>query len=156
MDIYESLFSPGSVLNEKIARQVFEVLPESGPVVAITDRQGHCWPSDSERFAKLSIGESFLRELQTKIDDGAEPVVTTVGDCCVIGAQLATERTNCGYVVIALPQYGPESALANIDLIEIVLNQMGLIAKLIEKNSQLYELQMKHFNTYGQPEVSTN
>lgn len=156
MDIYESLFSPGSVLNEKIARQLFEVLPESGPVVAIVDRQGHCWPSDSERFAKLSIGESFLRELQAKIDDGAEPVVTTVDDCSIVGAQLATDRTNCGYVVIALPQYSPESILANIDLIEIVLNQMGLIAKLIEKNSQLYELQMKHFNTYGQAEASTN
>jgi hypothetical protein len=156
MDMYESLFSQECVLNEQIARQVFEILPEGGPVVLIFDRDGHCWPSDSERFSKLKMGQSFLRRLQTKIDDGAEPVVTTVDDCSIIAAQLATERTNCGYVLIVLPQYSPESTLANIGLIEIVLNQMELIAKLIEKNSQLYELQMKHFNSYGQTEMPLN
>jgi len=31
-----------------------------------------------------------------------------------------------------------------MDLIEILLNQVGLIAKLIEKNDILYERQMKH------------
>jgi len=150
MDMYDSLFSPGSVLNEQIARQIFDILPEGGPVMVITDKDGNFWPSDSERFSKLNISESFLKEIRTKIDDGAEPVITQVDDCSIIATQLATEQTNCGYVIVALPQYGPESTLINTDLIEILLNQINLIAKLIEKNNLLYELQMKQFSVYGQ------
>jgi len=176
MDIYESLSfdfaqdgepvepcSPGFVrkdsigeLTEQIARQIFEVLPERGPVIVIMDSEGNNWPSDPEEFAKLNISESFLREVCAKIDDGAEPVVTEVNDCSVIAAQLATERSNCGYVIIALPQYSPESTLVNIDLIEMLLNQIGLIAKLIEKNHLLYEVQMKHYRLCGQSEIALN
>jgi len=156
MDMYESLISPGFVLNEQIAREIFDVLPEQGPVMVIMDRDGNSWPSDSEQFAKLNINESFLKRLCAKIDDGAEPVVTGVNDCSVIGAQLATERSNCGYVIIALPQYSPESTLVNIDLIEMLLNQTGLIAKLIEKNNLLHEAQMKHYRMYGQSEIASN
>ena len=120
------------------------------------DREGHCWPSDSERFSELNLSESFLGKLCAQVDDGAEPVVTCADDCSIIAIQLATERTNCGYVVVILPQYSPESTLANIDLIEILLNQTNLIAKLIEKNGLLYELQMKHCSSYNGGEASNN
>jgi hypothetical protein len=150
MDSYESLFSPSCVLNEQIARQIFEILPDEGPFMVIMDRDGNRWPSDSENFSKLNLDESFLDELCAKIDDGAEPLVTQVNDFSIVAAQLATEQTNCGYVIIALPQYSPESALINIDLIEILLNQISLIAKLVEKNTILYELQTKQFSLYGQ------
>ena len=156
MNVYDSLFSPNSALNEQVARQIFDILPEHGPIVVIMDRDGSCWPSDSEEFYKLNISESFLMELCDKIDDGAEPVVTQADDCSIIATQLATERTNCGYVIIALPQYSPESTLINVDLIEILLNQIGLIAKLIEKNNLLYELQIKRYSLYGQSEVGSN
>jgi hypothetical protein len=156
MNIYESLSSPGSVLNEQIARQVFEVLPERGPLMLIMDRDGNSWPSNSEEFAKLNISESFLKELCAKIDDGAEPVVTQANDCSIVAAQLATERSNCGYVIVALPQYSPESTLVNIDLIEVLLNQLSLIAKLIEKNNLLYEVQMKHYRVCGQSDIASN
>ena len=156
MDMYDSLFSPGHALNEQIARQFFDILPENGPIMVIMDREGNCWPSNSEEFSKLNIDKSFLGELCAKIDDGAEPVVTQADDFSIVATQLATERTNCGYVIIALPQYSPESTLVNIDLIEILLNQIGLIAKLIEKNNLLYELQMKQFSMYGQGEISSN
>jgi hypothetical protein len=155
MDMYESLFSPSCVLNEQIARQIFEILPEQGPVMVIMDRDGNCWPSDSESFSGLNLDESFLEELRAKIDDGAEPVVTQVNDFSIVAGQLATEQTNCGYVMIVLPQHSPESTLINIDLIEISLNQISLIAKLIEKNTLLYELQMKQLSLYGsEPEIS--
>ena len=156
MNMYDSLFSPSGVLNEQIARQIFDILPEEGPIIVIVDRDRNCWPSDSERFSKLNISELFLRELCAKIDDGAEPVITQVNDFSVIAAQLATERTNCGYVVIVLPQYSPESTLVNIDLIEILLNQIGLIARLIEKNNLLHELQMKHYSLCSQEEIASN
>ena len=156
MDMCESLFSPGFVLNEQIARQIFEVLPEQGPIMVIMDRDGNIWPSNSEEFAKLNISESFLKELCAKIDDGAEPIITQANDCSVIATQLATEQNNCGYVIIALPQYSPESTLINIDLIEMLLNQVGLIVKLIEKNNLLYEVQMKHYGLCGQSEIALN
>ncbi|MHC4259679.1 MAG: hypothetical protein ACYSTF_04610 [Planctomycetota bacterium] len=156
MDMYEALSSPSCVLNEQIARQIFDILPERGPVMVIIDKEGHFWPSDSEKFAQLNIDESFFKELQSKIDDGVEPVVTQADECSIIAAQLATERIDCGYVFIALPQYSPESTLINIDLIEILLNQINLIAKLIEKNSLLYELQTKQFSVYGQSDVGSS
>ncbi|HEW79874.1 MAG TPA: hypothetical protein ENH34_07935 [Phycisphaerales bacterium] len=156
MDMYDPLFSPSCVLNEQIARQIFDILPEQNLVMVIMDRDRNYWPSNSEEFSKLNISESFLRELCVKIDDGAEPVVTDINDCSIIAAQLATERTNCGYVIIALPQYSPESTLINIDLIETLLNQVGLIAKLIEKNNLLYELQMKQFSMYSRNETASN
>jgi hypothetical protein len=59
-------------------------------------------------------------------------------------------------VIIALLQYSPESTLINIDLIETILNQTGLIAKLIEKNNLLCELQMKQLSLYTQSETSSN
>ena len=156
MDIYESLPSPGFVLNEQIARQIFEVLPEQGPIMMIMDRGGNSWPSDSERFTKLNISESFLKELCVKIDDGVEPVVTQAEDCSIIAAQLATERSNCGYVFIALPQYSPESTLINITLIETLLNQFNLIAKLLEKNNRLYEVQMQNSRERIHSEIVLN
>lgn len=156
MDIYDSLFSPGYVLNEQIAREVFDILPDEGPVLVIMDIDGNCWPNDCEKFSSLNIGEPALREVCTKIDDGAEPVVTQLNDCSVIATQLATEKTNCGYVIIILPQYSPESSLVNIDLIEILLNQIGLIAKLIEKNNLLYELQARQFSLCARSEVASN
>lgn len=156
MNMYEALVSPSCILNEQIARQIFDILPENGPIMVIIGKNGNCWPSDSERFSKLNINEAFLRDLCAKIDDGIEPIVSQADDCGIIGTQLATERTNCGYVIIALPQYSPESTLINIDLIEILLNQVSLIAKLIEKNNLLYELQMKHHSLYGQSEMATN
>ena len=156
MNMYDSLLSPGGVLNEQIARHIFDILPEGGPVVVIMDRERNCWPSDSEKFSELNLSESFLRELCAKIDDGDEPVITGSNDCSIIASQLVTERTDCGYVFIALPQYSPESTLVNIDLIEILLSQVGLIAKLIEKNNLLYELQMKQLSSYGQGETASN
>jgi hypothetical protein len=134
------------MLNEQIARQVFDVLPERGPILVIMDRDGNCWPSDSEEFAKLNLHDTLLRDLRAKVDDGAEPVITQVGDTSITIAQLATDRTNCGYLVIALPRYGPESTLTNIDLVEALLSQIALIARLVEKGSLRNQ---SHLNSYG-------
>jgi len=156
MNLHESLSSPSIVLNEQIARQVFEILPEEGPILLIMDGNSHIWPSDSEGYTKLNISEQFLKELCAKIDDGAEPVVSQIDDYSIVAAQLATERNNYGYMIFALPQYNPESTLVNIDLIEMLLNQLNLIAKLIEKNNLLYEAQLKHYRVYSQGTIASN
>jgi hypothetical protein len=58
---------------------------------------------------------------------------------------LATDRTNCGYLVIALPRYGPESTLTNIDLVEALLSQITLIARLVEKANLLNQSHLNGF-----------
>jgi hypothetical protein len=156
MNLHESLSNPGFVLNEQIARQVFDVLPDQGPILMIMDQDGHSWPSDSDEYEKLKIDEQFLKELCAKIDDGSEPVVSQIGDCSLVAAQLATEQNNCGYVIIILPRYSPESTLINIDLVEILLGQLNLIAKLIERNNLLYGVQMKHYRICSQSEIALN
>jgi len=40
--------------------------------------------------------------------------------------------------------------------LETLFGQLSLIGRLIEKNSQLYELQMKHFSAQAEPEMSSN
>jgi hypothetical protein len=141
---------------DKAAEMIFGLLPEQGPVMVIMDNLGNCRPSDIERFQQLNIDESLLRELCEKIDDGSEPVLTQVDGASIVAAQLSTEYADCGYVFIILPQYSPESTLANIDLIEILLSQAGLIARLIETNEHLHELQAKQWDIYRHCEVSTS
>jgi len=156
MDTYESLLSESNTLNEQIAREIFDILPEDGPIIIIFNRDGDRWQRDPEKSSRLNISESFLKGICAKIDDGAEPVVTQVNDFGVVAAQLATEQTNCGYVIIALPQYSPESTLINISLIEMLLNQIGLIANLIEKNNLVFELQTKQFGMYSYGDIASN
>ena len=143
MDIYNSMFSQTFVFNEQIASQIFETIPENGPIVLIVDPEGNMWPSDSEQFHNLNISESFLKELGRKIDDGFEPLIAQENDCCIVASQLVTERNNCGYIMIALPQDTPESILANMEFLEMLMNQFSLIARLIEKNNRFYEVQAK-------------
>ena len=144
MDIHDKLYSHSSVLNEQIARQVFSILPDTGPVVVITDRQGNCWPSDSERFSELNLSDLFLAQLCNRIDDGVDYVTTQVADVCVVGSQLSTERTNCGYVFIVMPQCAAKSAAKHTDIVEVLLGLISLAATLVEKNTLLYELQLRY------------
>ncbi len=132
-------------LNDQFCRRLFELLPDEGPVLVLMDRDGHCWPSDSKRFAALKLTEAFLKELCAKVDDGDEPIITPARDCTLVASQVATDNTVCGYMIIILPHYSPESALANIDLIEIVLNQFDLIAKLTESVHLLNERRIEHY-----------
>lgn len=156
MDICEPQLSRNSVLIEQIVGEIFDILPEDGPILIIVGRDGNHWVSDSAKFSSLDINESFLKGLCATIDDGTEPVVTQVNDFGVVASQLATEETNCGYVIIALPQYNSESTLINIGLIEMLLNQIELIARLVEKNDLANELQMKQLGMYSQSDIASS
>ena len=156
MNMFDSLFSPSNALNEQLARQLFEILPEQGPLMVIIDQLGHCWPSNSEEFSALNISKSYLKELTDKIDDGAEPVITQFNDSSIVANQLATPKTNCGYIIFIFSQKTPETAMVNIDLIEILINQTNLVAKLIEQNNQLCELNAKQYAIHSSNESAFN
>jgi len=156
MDINKSLYRPVFTLTERIVSQIFEVLPDKGPLLIIMDTNGNSRPSDPEEFSRLSISESFLKEVCIAVDDGVEPVIASSNGCSFIAGQLATEENNYGYVFVVLPQNNPESILEQFDLIEMLLNQISLIAELIEKNNLPYEVQQKHFYIFGQSEAALN
>jgi hypothetical protein len=146
MDLCNTKVPDTHTLSEQIAREVFDMLPERGPILVIMDRNGSYWPSDPEEFAKLNISQAFLNDLRGKVDDGAEPVITQVGETSVTMAQLVTDQTKCGYVIVALPRYSPESTLTNIDLVEALLSQITLIARLVEKTAALARGHMNHYH----------
>ena len=102
MDMLGSSYSPSCVLNEQIARQVFDLLPEDGPMMIIISRQGNCWPSDAEGFTKLGITDGCIKELCAKINDGEEPIITNVNDFSLVATALATERSDCGRWLVML------------------------------------------------------
>jgi hypothetical protein len=156
MDMCDATISATHLLNEQIARQVFDVLPERGPVLLLLDRDGSCWPSNPEELARLNLSDAFLKDLRAKVDDGAEPVITQVGDASVTIAQLSTDRTNCGYVVVILSRHSAESTLADIDLVEALLNQIALIARLIEKSSMLTKSHVSHYAAYSASVAASN
>lgn len=143
MNIYDSLFSSNAMLNEQIARQVFEIISEQGPLVIIMDAYGNCWPSNSERFAQLNLSAEWIENFRSKIGDGIEPLVSHVENHGIVGAQLAIGRNTCGYVLMAMEEAGPESMLAKMELVEMILGQFNLIAALIEKCNSLYQTQAK-------------
>jgi hypothetical protein len=144
------IFSEEFCLNERVARQIFEAIPKDGPLVVLKDREGNFWPSSSNWFSELAIEKNYFKHLEEKIDDGQEPLIAHRSDFTIIGRQLTTDRTNCGYGFIILDKSSPESAIFNIELVEMLLSQMEIIAKLIEKNTLLYELRMRSFP--GSPE----
>jgi hypothetical protein len=145
MDTFGLVYSPGLALNEQIARQIFDILPEDGPVMIIVSSKGDFWPSNSEAFSKFNLSDEFIKDLCSKVDDGYEPVITQVNECSIMATSLVTDRTNCGYIILCLPTYTPESTLANLTILEILLSQVGLIAHLVEQNNLLYQRQMNQF-----------
>ena len=143
MNMYTSLFSPNAMLNEQVARQVFEIISEQGPLVVIIDAEGNCWPSNSEKFESLNLSKEWIAHFRSKIDDGVEPVISHIQNHGVVGSQLVAECSKCGYILMAMEEHYPESMLAKMELFEMILNQFNLIARLIEKCNMLYQSQAK-------------
>ena len=146
MDIYDSLFSSNHVLNEQIARELFAIMPEQGVFAAIADDRGNFWPSDEGKFRQILSDRASLDHMFSRVDDGQEPVIGQIMDFGVAVSQLATERLHCGYLVLAFEKSTYQSTLANINLIEMLVNQVTLIAQLIDKNNQLHHGELKRLS----------
>jgi len=156
MDMYDAMFSAGYTLNEQVARRVFDALGENGPLLAIMDRSGNCWASDPEAFDQMCPGQTVLENLWAQVDDGLEPAVTQVGDKSVATAQLATEHTNCGYLVLILACRDAQWTQAAMDLAEALFSQIALVARLIETSSLLSDTQVKCYSAYGTSDAPAN
>ncbi len=146
MDIYEELFSSNAMLNEQIIRELTSLCGEHSPLFAIVDENGGRWPENDTRMHELLDKTSHLDSIISRIDDGGDPVVTQVEDYAMVATQLAVGQIDCGYLLVFLPGYGPESTMANIDTIEMIISMAALVGRLIDKNNQLHRNQLKHLS----------
>jgi hypothetical protein len=156
MDACDAVFSATYALNERIARAVFEALPEGGPVVAIMDGEGHSWVSDAAAFARVNLAEPLLDDLCGAVDDGVEPVRVQAGEASVTVTQLATEQTRCGYLVLVTPRSNGGASPVEHDLVEALLGQIMLAANLIEARCLLSDTQVRCYSAYGSGRALVN
>ena len=141
-ELYKSLLSGAGMLTEQFKSHLFGMTESEGPVLIFVDGQQHFCANHPGRVGFLNESPELLASICGQIDDGYDPCVYEVEGGCVIGTQLATEKTDCGYFLIFLPGYRSETVQANMDLFELLLAQTQLICQLIEKNNQFHHLQL--------------
>jgi hypothetical protein len=130
MSIFDPLFaSNGEGFIATFAAELFESFACDSMVVAIADRNGNCWSSDAEAFCRMGLAGESLRQICGRVNDGAEPVISIVGNWGLVVAALSCGERNIGYAIIALEQHSPEQVLAKLDLIESVIGLINLNAK---------------------------
>ena len=144
--LYKSLFSGNEMLSEQLVRQLFELSVPDGPVMIYANDKREHQATDSVRAGFLHEEPERLGAICDQIDDGDGPCLCVLEGGCVVGTQLATERTHCGYFLLYLPEYAGQTAQANMDILELVLGQAQLVCELIEKNNQLHHLQLAHLS----------
>lgn len=128
---------PNWMLNQ-ICQRLRDLLPEEGPSFVVLDSQGQVWPTDDAVFAKVfGDKEQMPEELRSRLADGYDPIVGQFNGHTVIATQLTTEALGCGYLLLLMPGYTRQTALANFGLIELVMNQATLIAELMDRNNEL-------------------
>ena len=141
-ELYKSLLSGVDTLAEQFKGHLFGMTELEGPVLMLVDGQGELCANHPSRVGFLNECPEVLPSICRQIDDGYDPCVYAVEGGCIIGTQLATEKTNCGHFLMFLPGYRSETVQVNMDLFELLLAQVQLICQLIEKNNQLHHRQL--------------
>jgi hypothetical protein len=133
MNLFDAISTSNDLVTGQIAGNIFSALTEDGPALVIIDRHGHRYSSEPDALAARNITDEAIKDLCARIDDGFEPIITKNGETTLIGSHLSTDRCNYGYALLLMRNYCPVSAMANIALIETILAQMNLVARLTEK-----------------------
>jgi len=115
-------------LVNKLGLVLHEIVPEDGLSLLILDTLGRCWSSEPDHIQWIQDNQALVTDLMHRIDDGDEPVTVCSCEACVVAAQLKTPHFNYGYVFLVLPKRSSDTTLQNWDLIELVLQQVNLIA----------------------------
>lgn len=141
-ELYKSLLSATDTLTEQLKNHLFDMTELEGPVLILVNSHGEICSSHPSRTAFFNECPKTLSMICCQIDDGYDPCVYEVQGGCVIGTQLATEKTDYGRFMIFLPGYDSQTVQANMDLFELLLAQVQLICQLIEKNNRLHHQQL--------------
>jgi len=141
-ELYKSFLSGVDTLTEQFKGHLFGMTELEGPVLILVNNQGELCANHPSRVGFLNERPDILSAICHQIDDGYDPCVYAVEGGCIIGTQLATEKTDCGHFMIFLPEYRSETVQANMDLFELLLAQVQLTCQLIEKNNRLHHHQL--------------
>ena len=134
------------MLNEQLARIIFDFTGPDGPLVAILDPDGACMASDESVFERIFADERLVEKIRASIGDGDDPLIVPVGGYTIIATQLIAEDVNCGYLIVALENGDSGSKLPNSGLVELLVNQFTAIASLTAKNNRLHHMQLKELS----------
>ncbi len=145
-ELYQSLLSGAETLTAQLKGHLFEMSEPGWPVLIVVDGHRQVHVNHSGRAVFLHDSPDILPEICDRIDDGYDPCVYAVDGGCVIGTQLATENTDCGYFLIFMPGYQQETIQTNMDLFEMILAQTQLICGLIEKNNKFHHASLSHMS----------
>ncbi len=145
--LYKDILDSPDLLIEQVRGHLFAAVGPDGPplVVADLDRQ---WKTSHPGRAGywLDPNKRLIERVCDRLDDGDDPLIMKVQGGCVAACQLATERVHCGYLLVFLEGYAPETAEANMQLFELIFAQAEAACELIEKNNQLHHLKLVHLS----------
>lgn len=127
---------PKTDLCSTLADRIFDIIPDQGLDIAFLDKEGNIHVSNRTCLGELFSDRDHIDHLIARIKDGDDPVISHFGDRSIIASELSAGSASCGYVFLALPDADGNSAVANMDLVEFILNQLTVIADLTQKTLQ--------------------
>ena len=127
---------PKTDLCGALADLIFDIIPDQGLDIAFLDKERNIHVSNRTYLGELFSDRDHIDHLITRIADGGDPIISHFGDRSIIASELSAGSTSCGYVFLALPNAAGNSAVANMDLVEFILNQLAVIADLTQKTLQ--------------------
>ncbi|MBM4103835.1 MAG: hypothetical protein FJ263_07265 [Planctomycetes bacterium] len=137
--LYQSILSSSQTLLGQIGRAVLAEQADFGPFWVLLDDQRAVCAGDEQRLAEMIDDIASLHPFCSRVDDGFESVMCPAKDGVIAIGHLGTERTHCGYALLALPGYTADTAHANAAMIEMLLGQMNLLADVMEKNNLFHQ-----------------
>lgn len=149
-EIYKAFLSSSETLSEQFMRELFDLTCPEGPVLVYVDPNNRVTANHPSRIAFLHENPDQITTICRRIDDGDDPCVCKVKDGCVIGTQLETETTHCGYFIVFLPDYTSDFVHTNMDMVELLLSEAQIICRLIDKNNQLHHARLSHLTRTSQ------
>lgn len=146
-NLYKDMFDSSDLLIEQVRGHLFGLLGSEGPTLAVVGMNRSLKTNHPGRVGILLADEGRLVEsLCNRLSDGEDPLVVKIKEGCVAACCLGTERSLCGYLMIVLEGYTPETAGANMPLIELIIAQAQLVCELVEKNNQLHQSRLVHLS----------
>ena len=138
MSIFDELFSSHEMINEQVAHEVFNLLPEDDMFLVIRDSQGSNWISDTEKYERYFCGDTSVNLICQRIDDGEELILSSINGCGVAGGLIRNQHDGFGYAIICQPSKDTSGMLFNVETLELSLKLISLVASLVSKNNYVH------------------
>lgn len=135
MDSISVVTDNSQILNQT-AQLVFESFENTDITFALISNQGRCITNRPNIFKQVLSNQKLLTSLCQKIDDGDEPKMAYIGDFLIAASGLSIDKENSGYIIMILPGYTPEKTSSCMEFIEVILNQISLLAQQVELNAE--------------------